>query len=175
MSSSPFPPKSTFGDVFKALRLLDKVAVIVAKLVVKPAEVTWWLAGNHADALGWIRADGLGVDTSVVVPIARRRAMQWFFDWRAQLPVSDLTAFDFADELLNAGSSSANTITSLAKLATLHPGLVLPAGEQQSRRALHIKLAPAPQETTRELSACGRAAGYSREQQEIRTAWPITG
>jgi hypothetical protein len=57
------------------------------------------------------------------------------------------------------------------RVATLRPGLVLLAGEQQSRRALHTKLAPAVQEVTRELSSGGRAAGSSRDEleQEIQT------
>jgi hypothetical protein len=58
------------------------------------------------------------------------------------------------------------------RAAALHPGLVLLAGEQQSRRALHTKLPPALQEVTRELSAGSRAAGSSREglEEEIHTA-----
>jgi hypothetical protein len=58
------------------------------------------------------------------------------------------------------------------RAAALHPGLVLLAGEQQSRRALHTKLPPAVQETVHELSTGSRAAGSAREEldQEIRTA-----
>jgi hypothetical protein len=58
------------------------------------------------------------------------------------------------------------------RVAALHPGLVLLAGEQQSRRALHTKLPPAVREVTRELSAGSRAEGASREdlEQEIHTA-----
>ncbi|KDN21880.1 Rv2629 family ribosome hibernation factor [Amycolatopsis rifamycinica] len=57
------------------------------------------------------------------------------------------------------------------RIAVLGPELVLLAGEQQSRRALHTKLAPALQEITRELSSGGRAAGASRDdlRQEVET------
>ncbi|WP_208613834.1 hypothetical protein, partial [Streptomyces stelliscabiei] len=82
----------------------------------KPAEVSWWLSGDHAERLGWIRADMLGFDQSITVAIGRWTAMQWFFDWKSHLPASSLSALDFADELLSPTAPSTATITALAKL-----------------------------------------------------------
>ncbi|MGA5552385.1 neuraminidase-like domain-containing protein [Streptomyces pseudogriseolus] len=106
----------TFPDIYKALRLLHKVAILVGKLNMKPGEVSWWLSGDQSGRLGWIRADMLGVDQSTIVAIGRWTAMQWFFDWKSQLPASSLSALDFADELLSPTAPSTATINALAKL-----------------------------------------------------------
>ncbi|MGW0141741.1 Tc toxin subunit A-related protein [Streptomyces calvus] len=108
--------ETAFPAIYRALRLLHKVATIIGKLGMRPAEVRWWLSGNHADGLGWIRADALGVDQSTTVELGRWTALQWFFDWKSQLPASTLSALDFADELLKPNAPSADTITALAKL-----------------------------------------------------------
>ncbi|MFC9585845.1 neuraminidase-like domain-containing protein [Streptomyces yangpuensis] len=116
-ASFQFPlDELTFPDIYKALRLLHKVATVVGKLGMKPAEVSWWLSGDRAERLGWIRADMLGVDQSTTVAIGRWTAMQWFFYWKSQLPASSLSVLDFADELLSPTTPSAGTITALAKL-----------------------------------------------------------
>ncbi|MEU5296204.1 neuraminidase-like domain-containing protein [Streptomyces umbrinus] len=121
--SYQFPlDEATFPDTYKALRLLHKVAVIIRKLSMKPAEVSWWLSGNHADGLGWIRADMLGVDETTTIEIGRWSAMQWFFHWKSQLPASDLSALDFADEVLKPGAPSTDTINALAKLTAWRAG-----------------------------------------------------
>ncbi|MFC9660067.1 neuraminidase-like domain-containing protein [Nocardia sp. NPDC127606] len=107
---------ATFTDNYRALRLLHKAAMIVAKLAMNPTEVAWWLAEDHAQGLGWIGGADLGVDAASTVPLDRWRAMHWFFDWRTSLPASDLTVLEFAEELLDVGSPSANTIAALSKL-----------------------------------------------------------
>jgi hypothetical protein len=115
--SYQFPlDEPTFPNTYAALRLLHKVATIIGKLSMQPAEVSWWLSGGNADGLGWIRADALGVDQTTTVEFGRWAAMRWFFGWKSQLPASDLSALDFAAKLLDAGASSADTITALAKL-----------------------------------------------------------
>ncbi|MGW7134638.1 Tc toxin subunit A-related protein [Streptomyces bobili] len=106
----------TFSNVYKALRLVHKVATFIGKLNMKPAEVSWWLSGDHAERLGWVRADMLGSDQNTTIAISRWTAMQWFFHWKSQLPASSLSALDFADELLSPTGPSTTTITALAKL-----------------------------------------------------------
>ncbi|MBO3752679.1 hypothetical protein J5X84_42080 [Streptosporangiaceae bacterium NEAU-GS5] len=108
--------EATFPVVYAALRLLHKVAALISKLGMRPADVTWWLTGNNAEGLGWIKATALGVDKGTTVALARWTAMRWFFDWKSQLPASDLSALDFADMLLAPATTSADTITALAKL-----------------------------------------------------------
>ncbi|MBL1098335.1 neuraminidase-like domain-containing protein [Streptomyces coffeae] len=108
--------EANFPLVYAALRLLHKVATLIGKLSMRPAEVSWWLAGGNANGLGWIRAGALGVGPGTAVEIGRWSAMQWFFDWKSQLPASDLSALDFADEVLDPTRPSSATITALAKL-----------------------------------------------------------
>ncbi|MFE6737735.1 Tc toxin subunit A-related protein [Streptomyces tubercidicus] len=145
--SFQFPPdEPTFPGIYAALRLLHKVATVIGKLSMKPAEVSWWLSGDHADRLGWIRADKLGVDQSTTVEIGRWTAMQWFFQWKSQLPASSLSALDFADELLSPAAPSADTITALAKLTAWRAedvtalvtafGWLVPAGADQVKAQL---------------------------------------
>ncbi|MFB4268328.1 neuraminidase-like domain-containing protein [Nonomuraea sp. GTA35] len=108
--------EATFPAVYTALRLLHKVATLVGRLGMRPADVTWWMIGDNAERLGWIKATALGVDQSTTVELTRWSAMRWWFDWTPQLPASDLTALDFADRLLDPAVSSADTITALAGL-----------------------------------------------------------
>lgn len=108
--------EATFPLVYAALRLLHKVGMLIAKLGLRPVDVSWWMSGGNADALGWIKADTLGVDQSTTVPLARWTAMRWFFDWRSRLPASDLSALDFATTLLDPAADSAAVMAALAKL-----------------------------------------------------------
>ncbi|MFI6504874.1 neuraminidase-like domain-containing protein [Nonomuraea typhae] len=108
--------EAAFPAVYAALRLLHKVAMLIGKLGMRPAEVTWWLTGANADGLGWIRAGALGVDRSTTVALSRWTSMRWFFDWKAGLPASELSALDFAAILLDPAAASAATLAALAKL-----------------------------------------------------------
>ncbi|HEX4817117.1 MAG TPA: neuraminidase-like domain-containing protein [Nonomuraea sp.] len=110
------PDETNFPLVYAALRLLHKAGMLIAKLGMRPADVTWWLTSGNADALGWIRADALGVSPGVTVPLARWTAMRFFFDWRSRLPASDLSALDFATTLIDPAVGSTATIAALAKL-----------------------------------------------------------
>ncbi|MFE7077103.1 neuraminidase-like domain-containing protein [Streptomyces sp. NPDC057620] len=111
--------EANFPRIFTALRLLHKDALIVSRLSMKAADVLWWLAPGHATGLGWPEAGALPVDTTTSVGIGTWRAMVEFFGWKASLPVSDLTAFDFAAGVLDAGHTSAATLADLARLTAV--------------------------------------------------------
>ncbi|MFC8940126.1 neuraminidase-like domain-containing protein [Streptomyces griseoincarnatus] len=165
----------TFSDIYKALRLLHKVAILIGKLDMKPAEVSWWLSDDHAERLGWIRADMLGADQSTTVAIGRWTAMQWFFHWKSQLPTSSLSALDFADELLSPTGPSTATITALAKLTAWQAeditalvtafGWLAPAGVDQVK----AQLAKAP--NLRRVADCMAALPRLGVEAKRAVAW----
>ncbi|GLY94446.1 neuraminidase-like domain-containing protein [Actinoplanes sp. NBRC 103695] len=100
--------------VYPALRHLHRIALLIRRFAMTPAEVAWWLTPGNAEGLGWIRPAELG--TATPVPADRWLAMRWFFAWKAALPASDRTAFDVADEVLDVAAPSAGSITALARL-----------------------------------------------------------
>lgn len=108
--------ETAFPAVFRSLRLLHKAALVIEKLEMTADEVRWWLMGNHAPDLGWMRAGDFPTDTTTSVTIDRWVALQQFFTWKSKLPRSERTAFEFASRLLDATVPSATNVTELAQL-----------------------------------------------------------
>lgn len=108
--------EANFPAIFKSLRLLHKDALMIAKLQIKADELTWWLEGSHATDMGWMHPKDLPIDTTTPVAIARWVAIQQFFRWKADLPKSDLTAFEFATRVLDNAISSTVNVAELAQL-----------------------------------------------------------
>lgn len=105
-----------FPDIFKALRLLHKNALLIGKLKIRADELAWWLAGTHATDMDWMHPKDFPIDTTTSVPIAQWEHIQDFFRWKGSLPKSDLTAFEFLDSVLDGGVTPADTTTKLAQL-----------------------------------------------------------
>ena len=106
--------ETDFPDIFKSLRLLHKNALVIGKLQIKTTELTWWV--DHGDAMGWMHPANLPI-TSITSPaLDSWVAMHRFFEWKAGLPNADLTAFDFASQVLDHSSPSNESITDLARL-----------------------------------------------------------
>lgn len=115
--SYAFPlDEATFPDVFDAVRLLHKDAVVVRGLQLTPSEVAWWLRGTHAADMGWMHPADPPLGTAAAVPWARWAALQQFVAWGRALPAGQATMLDFADALLDGAADSDATLTSLAEL-----------------------------------------------------------
>ncbi len=107
---------TNFADIFKALRLLYKNALLIGKLHMKADELAWWLDGNHAADLGWLHPEDLPLDTTTSMPIAQWEHMQDVFNWKTSLPTSTLTVFEFFDRVLASSVTPQDIITALAQL-----------------------------------------------------------
>ena len=108
--------ETNFPDIFKCLRLLHKNALMIGKLQIKAIELTWWLDSNHATDLGWMHPKHFPIDNTTQVNIKQWVAIQQFFVWESGLPKSDLTAFEFATNVLDSAKSSTVNVTDLAQL-----------------------------------------------------------
>jgi len=108
--------ETNFADIFSSLRLLHKNALMVGKLQIQTVELTWWLDGVHASAMGWMHPVGFPIDTTTQVDITQWVAIQQFFMWKGSLPKSELTAFEFATNILDNATSSTTNISDLAQL-----------------------------------------------------------
>lgn len=105
-----------FPAIFQSLRLLHKDALMIGKLRLAAAEVSWWLDGTHAADMGWMSPKDFPIDTTSQVDVRQWVAMRQFFTWKAGLPKSDLTAFDFATRVLDTARTSASNLADLAQL-----------------------------------------------------------
>lgn len=108
--------ETNFPDIYKALRLLHKNALLIAKLRIKADEVAWWLEGSHASDLGWLHPNDLPIDTTIPVAVVQWERLYDFFSWKNNLPNSDLTAFELMDEVLDVGATPLDNIARLAQL-----------------------------------------------------------
>ena len=107
---------TTLPLAHETLILAHKAALLVHNFAMMPTDVGWWLAGTHADDLGWIALGDLSVDPRAPIPITRWSAMHWVFSWRAALPPSDLTLLEFFDGVLDPSTTTSQVISSLAHL-----------------------------------------------------------
>jgi Tc toxin complex TcA C-terminal TcB-binding domain/Neuraminidase-like domain len=110
-----------FPAVFKALRLLHENAMMIGKLRMSATEVAWWLEGSHAADMGWMHPKDFPIDTSTSLALGQWLAIDQFFAWKGGLPKSDLTAFDFATNLVDAALSSSSNLADLARLTAWDP------------------------------------------------------
>ena len=108
--------ETNFPAIFKSLRLLHKDALMIGKLQFKADEVAWWLVGSHATDMGWMHLKDFPIDTTTQVGINQWVAIREFFLWKSGLPKSDLTAFEFATNVLDNAKTSASNVTDLANL-----------------------------------------------------------
>lgn len=106
-----------FRNIFQALRLLHKTALVIRKLQMTATEVTWWLEGSHATDMGWMHPKDLPLDTTTQLDIKMWVSIRQFFGWKAGLPNSDLTAFEFATNVLDNTKTSAQNVADLAQVA----------------------------------------------------------
>jgi hypothetical protein len=113
--------ETSFPALFKTLRLLHKNALMIAKLQMKATDVAWWLDGTRAADMGWMHPKDFPIDTTAQVVVARWVAIQQFFAWRAGLPKSDITAIEFATNVLDDATLSSANIADLAKLTSWEP------------------------------------------------------
>jgi len=108
--------EATFKGIFQSLRLLHKDAMMVSKLRVTAAELNWWLDGTHAADMGWMHPQSFPFDGTTQVGVEKWVAIQRFFAWKGRLPKSDLTAFEFATNVLSGAKPSSASIADLAQL-----------------------------------------------------------
>jgi hypothetical protein len=113
--------ETNFPAIFTSLRLLHKNALMVGKLHIQVDELTWWLDGGHASAMGWMHPMDFPIDTTAQVDITQWVAIQQFFVWKGGLPKSDLTALEFATNVLDNATSSTANINDLAQLTAWEP------------------------------------------------------
>lgn len=110
------PDEASFPDIYQSVRRLHKDALVISTLHIKPVELTWWLDGTHAANMGWMHPRDFPIDSAVPLAIEKWVSLQQFFSWKDDLPTSDLTAFEFAERVLDPGQTSTDNLTDLAKL-----------------------------------------------------------
>lgn len=93
--------EASFPAIFKALRLLHKVALMVGKLHMRVDELTWWMEGTHAAEMEWMHPQDFPIDTTTRLSIDKRPAIDRFFPRKGSLPNADVTAFEFATHVLD--------------------------------------------------------------------------
>ena len=108
--------ETNFPAIYQCLRLLHKDALMIGKLQIKHVELTWWLDGNHAADMGWMHPKNFPIDNTTQVDIQQWVAIQQYFGWKSGLPKSDMTAFEFATNVLDNTKSSTANLTDLAQL-----------------------------------------------------------
>ena len=107
--------ETSFPEIYRGARLLHKVALLVSRFGMTSDEVRWWLAGSHADDLGWIRADALpAAATDPAVDFDRWRSMLTFHTWRDRLRPADFSWLDLLDRLLDPAIDSTTAIANVA-------------------------------------------------------------
>jgi len=108
--------EANFPFAFKTLRLLQKDAMVVNKLGVKPEELIWWTTGSHAADMNWPHPKDFPIDTSTNVDTVKWINMSDFFTWGKSYSKTDTTPIEFLDEVLNNTISANDNITLLATL-----------------------------------------------------------
>jgi hypothetical protein len=108
--------ETNFPAIFKSQRLLHKVALVISKFQMKASEVAWWLAGTNASSFGWMHPNDFPIDNTTQVDIRKWMALRQFLAWKNSLPKSDLTAFEFATNVLDNTKPSADDMAELAQL-----------------------------------------------------------
>jgi hypothetical protein len=105
--STPLTPET----VHAALRLLDKLDLLVAKLGLTPAELRWWAEHNETvSQLGWFRLGDLPCRPGdSPVPFAAWAAVQRFFAWRTAQR-APTAAFELPAALLDDAGSAADAL-----------------------------------------------------------------
>lgn len=106
-----------FANMYKSLRLLHKNALVIARLALRTDELSWWLSGTHSADLGWPHPKDFPVETAgTPLEMGKWMMLTGFFEWKAKLPLSNLTAFEFMDRVLTASESDGEIIKLLARL-----------------------------------------------------------
>lgn len=110
--------ETTFPNIFQSMRLLHKDALMITRLEMSPTELDWWLSGTHAADMSWVHPKDfpLTSNPAISVPIAKWQAIQEFFAWKKNLPLANLTAFNFLDKVLDGTVTAAANVTTLAQL-----------------------------------------------------------
>ena len=109
--------ESNFGDAYKAFRLLHKNAALINEFKVTGEELAWWLTDQRASDLDWIHPNNLPTETPAgPVPFDRWLHMANFWVWKNDLPLADLTSFEFLEMVLDVGVTDSDKINALARL-----------------------------------------------------------
>ena len=107
---------ANFPESFNALRLLHKNALLIRRLKLNADEMLWWLDSSHATDMTWMHPQDFPVDTATTVPISQWENINDFFRWKVHLPQSDVSAFEFLDQVLDATTTEPENISALANL-----------------------------------------------------------
>ena len=108
--------EANFPAHFKSLRLLHKVALMIGKLKMKADEAGWWLEGSQASDMGWMHPKEFPIANTTQLDLAKWLAIQQFFAWKGDLPKSEVTALEFATNVLDGTKASTANIAELAQL-----------------------------------------------------------
>lgn len=106
-----------FAALYKSLRLLHKNALVTGRLSLRTDELNWWLNGTHSTDMGWPHPKDFPVEASgAPLEMGKWVKLTDFFSWKAKLPLSNLTAFEFLDRVLTPSESDGDIIKLLARL-----------------------------------------------------------
>ena len=109
--------ETNFADAYTALRLLHKNALLINQMKLTDEELVWWLTGTRATDLDWVHPNDFPTQTSGSVPLAKLLNLTNLLVWRNALPVADVTAFEFLEQVLDPGTNGMSNIATLARLA----------------------------------------------------------
>jgi hypothetical protein len=106
-----------FDALYKSLRLLHKNALVAGRLSLRTDELSWWLSGTHSTDMGWPHPKDFPVEAAgAPLEIGKWIKLTNFFAWKAKLPLSNLTAFEFLDRVLTPSETDGDIIKLLARL-----------------------------------------------------------
>jgi hypothetical protein len=115
----PVIEEPTFPDIFKAIRLLHKNALLIRKLSLTPEKTAGILA--NATAMNWIVPSDIPIDNTSSIAFPTWENMVDFFEYEAMLPASGLTSIDFLDKMLDALGTDATRRAALASVMDAVP------------------------------------------------------
>lgn len=108
--------EANFPALYRSMRLLHKIALIVSKLKLKPEELDWWLTESNTAAMGWPHPSAFPVNTLAPLAINKWTNLVDHFTWRSHLSKSSITITEWLNMLNNPSASDPGIVTGLATL-----------------------------------------------------------
>lgn len=106
-----------FASLYNSLRLLHKNALVAGRLSLRTDELNWWLSGTHSADMDWPHPKDFPIEAGgTPLSINKWVKLTDFFAWKAKLPMSDVTAYEFLDRVLTPSESDGDIIKLLARL-----------------------------------------------------------
>ncbi len=108
--------QTNFLNIYKAAVLLYKALMVTGNIGMQLTELNWWLVPGNAGKVGWMQAQDFPVDASAPISLTKWIALQTLFTFKAGLPFSDTTVFDFLNAVFDTTITSSQNIGTLSTI-----------------------------------------------------------